>query len=193
TLITAVSGTDIKTVGRIGTKTVSFYLVTTAIAIVIGLAVGFLMQPGVGVDMPSDMVGETPDEEGQSVVDTFLNIVPENNIEALAEVEILQIIFFDLFIGIGVGLVGEKAKIINNFFDGFADVMYKITGMIIKVAPIGILGLIAPVVGEYGLDIILPLLKLIIATLIAIIIHAGITYTTEIHVFGKMSQITYCQ
>src|SRR5699024_430964 len=74
TLITAVSGTDIKTVGRIGTKTVSFYLVTTAIAIVIGLAVGFLMQPGVGVDMPSDMVGETPDEESQSVVDTFLNI-----------------------------------------------------------------------------------------------------------------------
>jgi len=191
TLITAVSGTDIKTVGRIGTKTVSFYLVTTAIAIVIGLAVGFLMQPGVGVDMPSDMVGETPDEESQSVVDTFLNIVPENPIEALAEGEILQIIFFALFIGIGVGLVGEKAKIINNFFDGFADVMYKITGMIIKVAPIGILGLIAPVVGEYGLDIILPLLKLIIATVIASIIHAGVTYVTALRVFGKMGPITF--
>src|SRR5699024_3285838 len=69
--------------------------------------------------------------------------------------------------------------------------MYKITELIRKVAPIGILGLIAPVVGEYGLDIILPLLKLIIATLIASIIHAGITYTTAIRVFGKMSPITF--
>ena len=74
----------------------------------------------------------------------------------------MQIIFFALFIGLAITFVGE-ARPVYTFFEGFAEVMYKITGIVMKVAPIGILGLFAPVIGEYGLSVLLPLVKIILA------------------------------
>ncbi|CAM3146243.1 dicarboxylate/amino acid:cation symporter [Filibacter tadaridae] len=194
TLVVGVAGTaDPKQLGRMGIKTIAYYLVTTALAIIIGLAVAFMISPGKGITIATDglSVPEAATQEPQSAITTLLNIIPENPFSALAAGNILQIIFFALFIGIAITLVGEKAKPVYRFFEGFAEVMYKITGIVMKVAPIGVLGLLAPVIGQYGLSVLLPLLKVVIAVYIACLLHAVIVYSTAVKTYGKMSPVKF--
>lgn len=194
TLVVGVaSSSDPKQLGRIGLKTMVYYLATTAIAIVIGLLIAFMISPGKGVTLNSDglVAPEAATQEPQSAITTLLNIVPDNPFAALASGNILQIIFFALFIGLAITLVGEKAQPVYRFFEGFSEVMYKITGIVMKVAPIGILGLLAPVVGQYGLSVLLPLLKVIVAVYLACILHALIVYSTAVKTFAKMSPLTF--
>src|SRR5699024_831806 len=105
--------------------------------------------------------------------------------------DMLQIIFFAIFIGVGIILVGEQATPVNNFFDGLAEIMYKITGIIMVLVPLGIFGLLAPIVGEYGLSVLMPLIKLIIAMLIACAVHMAIVYSTAVKTFGKLSPVHF--
>ncbi|MGG0644822.1 dicarboxylate/amino acid:cation symporter [Sporosarcina gallistercoris] len=194
TLVVGVASmSDPKQLGRIGIKTIVYYLATTAIAIIIGLSVAFLINPGTGVNISTEesSIPEAAVAEPQSAIDTFLNIVPTNPFEALATGNILQIIFFALFIGIAITMIGEKAAPVLSFFEGFAEIMYKITGIIMRVAPFGILGLMAPVVGEYGLSVLLPLLKVVLAVYIACIVHALVVYSIAVKTMGKLSPITF--
>ena len=187
TIIVGVTSTgDIKKLGRLGGKTISYYLVTSFIAISLGLLAGFVFSPGTGTDLK--MTGEEVDvAESEGVVQTILNIIPTNPIESLVNADMLQIIFFAIFVGIGITMVGEKAEPVKRFFDGFAEIMYKITGMIMTVVPIGIFGLLAPIVGEYGAAVLLPLIKLIIAMLIACLIHIIIVYSVAVKMLGNMN------
>ncbi len=194
TLVVGVAGSsNPKQLGRIGIKTVAYYLVTTAVAIVIGLAVAFMISPGKGVTISTEglAIPEAAAKEPQSTITTVLNIIPENPFTALAAGNVLQIIFFALFIGLAITLVGEKAQPVYRFFEGFAEVMYKITGIVMKVAPIGVLGLLAPVVGQYGLSVLLPLVKVILAVYIACILHAAIVYSAAVKTWGKMSPLRF--
>ncbi len=194
TLVVGVAGTsDAKQLGRIGIKTVAYYLVTTAVAIVIGLAVAFMISPGKGVTISTAglAIPEAAAQEPQSAITTLLNIIPENPFTALAAGNILQVIFFALFLGVAITLVGEKAQPIYRFFEGFAEIMYKITGIVMKVAPIGVLGLLAPVVGQYGLSVLLPLVKVILAVYIACILHAVVVYSSAVKTWGKMSPLKF--
>lgn len=185
------SAGDMKKLSRLGGKTISYYLVTSFIAISIGLAAGFLFSPGTGTDIVVEETAAAVDTETESVVQTILNIVPTNPLESLATSNVLQIIFFAIFLGIGITLVGEKAKPVERFFEGLAEIMYKLTGIIMTLVPIGIFGLLAPIVGEYGLSVLLPLIKLVIAMLIACIIHAGVVYSLAVKSLGKMSPIHF--
>lgn len=194
TLVVGVAGSsDPQQLGRIGLKTVLYYLATTAVAIVIGLAVAFAMSPGKGLNISAEglTAPEVATEAQQSTITTILNIIPENPFAALASGSILQIIFFALFIGLAITFVGEKAQPVYRFFEGFSEVMFKITGIVMKVAPIGILGLLAPIVGQYGLSVLLPLLKVILAVYIACIIHAVVVYSSAVNVWGKMNPLKF--
>ncbi|MFD2044861.1 dicarboxylate/amino acid:cation symporter [Ornithinibacillus salinisoli] len=184
------SAGDVKKLGRLGGKTISYYLITSFIAISIGLLAGYVFSPGSGVDVTINEEA-VPSSETQSVVDTLLNIIPTNPIEALTTGNMLQIIFFAIFLGIGIKLVGEKASPVQRFFDGLAEIMYKITGIIMKLVPIGIFGLLAPIVGEYGAGVLLPLIKLILALFIACLVHVVIVYSTAVKTFGKLSPIQF--
>lgn len=181
---------DPKSLGRVGTKTVSYYLITTAVAIIIGLSIAFIISPGKGlsIEVPSTEV-EVNETEG--VIQTFLNIVPENPFLSLSDGNILQIIFFAIFIGLAITLVGKKADPVYRFFDGFAEVMFKITGIVMRFAPIGVLGLVAPIIGQYGPQVLLPLLKIIIAVLIACILHTILVYSMSVKIFAKMNPLTF--
>ncbi len=191
TIIVGVTSTgDIKRLGRLGGKTVSFYLITSFFAITFGLLAGFVFQPGTGLDVSIEEESVAPTET-EGVVQTLLNIIPTNPIESLATGNVLQIIFFAVFIGIGITIVGDKAKPVQNFFDGLAEVMYKITSIIMLLVPIGIFGLLAPIVGQYGISVLLPLIKVIIAMLVACIIHVAILYSIALKSFGKMSPIRF--
>ncbi|MED4205482.1 dicarboxylate/amino acid:cation symporter [Neobacillus mesonae] len=184
------SAGDINQLGRLGGKTISYYLITTFIAIIIGLLAGFIFQPGTGTGLTLD--GAKVDaKETEGVIATFLNIIPTNPIEAMTNGAVLQIIFFAIFLGIGITVVGEKAKPVQLFFKGFAEVMYKITSMIMVLVPLGVFGLLAPVVGSYGASVLLPLMKVIMAMVVACIVHVGITYTIAVKTLGKMSPIRF--
>lgn len=193
TLVVGVaSSADPKQLGRIGAKTMAYYLATTAIAIIIGLIIAFTLSPGKGLSISEE--GEIPEaaaNEPQSAITTILNIIPENPFHALTSGNVLQIIFFALFIGVALTLTGEKGLPVLRFFEGFAEIMYKITGMIMKLAPIGIVGLLAPVIGSYGTTVLLPLLKVILAVYIACLLHAFIVYSLAVKTFAGMNPFTF--
>lgn len=98
---------DIKKVGRIGVKTVAYYLVTTAFAIVIGLAIGTIMQPGVGLHMAAD-TAKVAAKAAPPISKVIIDIFPTNPLEAMVKANMLQIIVFSLFVGAGITVVGEK-------------------------------------------------------------------------------------
>lgn len=190
-LVVGVASTgDMKKLGRMSMKTVIYYLFTTAFAISIGLVIGKLMMPGEGLNIPIPEQTVEP-KEAPALIDTILNIIPTNPLSSLVEGNMLQIIFFAIFLGLGITLVGEKAKGVYNFFEGFAEIMYKITSIVMKVAPIGVFGLVAPIIGQYGPSVLLPLLKVILAVAIGAIIHALITYSISVKLFAKMNPITF--
>jgi len=195
TLVVGIASTgDPKQLGRMGIKTLTYYLITTALAVAIGLAVALAFSPGKGTDLQVDQTQAaeiTKTEEAPGAIDTLLNVIPENPFQALAEANVLQIIFFALFIGFGITMIGEKAQPVYRFFEGFSEIMYKITGLIMKLAPIGILGLIAPVIGAYGLSVLMPLMKVILAVLVACIIHALLVYSGSVRIFAKMNPLTF--
>jgi Na+/H+-dicarboxylate symporter len=190
-LIVGVASTgDMQTLGRIGGKTIIYYLVTTFIAVGIGLLGGALFQPGAGVDISN--AGEiTKATDTGGVVNVLLEIIPTNPLESLSNGNILQIIFFALFIGLGITMVGKKAVPVYQFFDGLAEIMYKITMLIMKLIPIGVFGLLAPIVGEYGLSVLLPLIKLVSVVAAGCIVHAIIVYSMGVKFLGKMSPLQF--
>lgn len=190
-LVVGVASTgDAKTLGRIGGKTLIYFIVTTFIAVVIGLTAASLFTPGAGVEITTS--GEVPEaSETGGVINVLLEIIPTNPIAALSNGNILQVIFFAMFLGLGITMVGEKAKPVYHFFEGLAEVMYKITWIVMKLVPIGIIGLLAPIIGEYGLSILLPLIKLVSVVAISCIVHVVITYSISVKMLGKMSPLKF--
>ncbi|MFZ7103571.1 MAG: dicarboxylate/amino acid:cation symporter [Peptococcaceae bacterium] len=180
---------DVKKMGRMGGKTVLYYLMTTAIAVIIGLILGNVLQPGAGLQLPVDAAYEGQD--APHVIDVLLNVIPTNPLDALVRGDMLQIIFFAIFVGIAITIIGKKAEPVKNFFDGFAEIMYKITGLIMETAPYGVFGLITPVVASYGLDVLAPLAMVIIAVYLGCIIHGALVYSTAVKVMGKISPLTF--
>lgn len=184
-VVGAASMGDMKKLGRVGGKTVLYYLCTTAIAVLIGLLLGNVFQPGTGIEIPVDAAAEAA--EAPSLAETIVNMVPSNPIQAMVNGDMLQIIVFALFLGIAITAVGEKGKPFYNFFDSMAEVMYKVTAFVMKYAPIGVFALIAPVVANQGVDVLLPLLKVVIAVYLGCILHSLIVYSSAVKIFAKIN------
>lgn len=180
---------DVRKLGRIGGKTMAYYLLTTAFAVTIGLILANLTHVGGGFSIPVDAKVEIA--EAPKVADTLLNIIPSNPLKALVDGNMLQIIAFAIIIGIGIIGVGEKGKILFNFFDSMAEVMYKIIGAIMQYAPIGVFALITPVVALNGPGVLLPLLKLILVVYAGCILHAAFTYSSTINIFAKANPLKF--
>ncbi|MBP1932237.1 dicarboxylate/amino acid:cation symporter [Ammoniphilus resinae] len=181
---------DLRSLGRIGGKTVAYYLVTTAIAVTIGLVLGNLFAPGAGLDL-AGTTDKVAANETPGIIATLLAIVPTNPFAALVEGNMLQIIFFAIFLGLAITVLGEKARTVHTFFEQLAEIMYKITGIVMRFAPYGIFGLMAPTVGQYGLSVILPLLKIILVVAAGCILHAALFYSLSVRLFAKMNPFTF--
>lgn len=188
-VVGAASIGDPKKLGRIGGKTMLYYLATTCVAVIIGLILGNLFTPGAGLTIPIDASVEAV--EAPSLTETLLNMVPTNPIAALVNGDMLQIIVFALSIGIAIAVLGEKGKPLYNFFDSLAEVMYKITGFIMTLAPYGVFALIVPVVATNGPSVLLPLIKVIAAVYIGAIIHSAVVYSSAVKLFAKMSPLRF--
>ena len=181
---------DVKKIGRVGAKTVAYYLGTTAFAIVLGLALGTLMSPGTGITMPGAEV-KAAAKAAPPLMEVIVAIFPTNPIDAMLNANMLQIIVFALFMGGGITMVGERADSFFKFFDGMAEVCYKVVGMIMWFAPIGVFALMTPVTATYGAAVLLPLLKVILAVYVGCFLHAFIVYGFLLKTVGKMNPMTF--
>jgi len=180
---------DPKKMGRVGLKTLGLYLGTTAIAITIGLIIGTILQPGVGLDFES--VEKVAPQESPSFVDTLVNLIPQNPVGALAGGNVLQIIVFSIFLGLAINFTGEKGKPLANFFESLAEVMYKLTAMVMQMAPYGVFALMAWVAGKYGLSVLLPLIRVILGVYIGCVIHAIFTLGGAITLLARLNPIQF--
>ena len=181
---------DVKKLGRIGFKTVALYLVTTAFAIALGIAFGVLVEPGAGLNMSTEGLKVTA-KAAPPIMKVIIDIFPTNPLGAMVKANMLQIILFALFVGVGIVAVGEKAEALKNTIDGLAEVCYKMVGIIMSFAPFGVFGLITPVVAANGPAVLLPLLKVIICVYAGCVLHALIVYGTLVATLGKFSPVAF--
>ncbi|KOR78468.1 cation:dicarboxylate symporter family transporter [Peribacillus frigoritolerans] len=167
-LIVAVAGVgDLKAVGKLGAKSLSYFVVVTMIAIAIGLISANIIQPGAGVNMNnleqtdiSTYVDTAETKQHESFVDTLVHIVPSNPVKAMVEGDMLAIIFFSVLFGLSIAAIGEKGKPVFRFFQGVAEGMFYLTNMVMKFAPIGVFALIGVTISKFGLESLIPLGKL---------------------------------
>jgi len=190
-LLVGVAGMkDPKKMGRVGLKTFCLYLATTAVSITIGLTIGTLLEPGKGVSLnAASSISQTKD--APSFVETLLNTVPENPVSALSEGNVLQIIVFAIILGISLVLSGKPGEPVIKVVNGIAEAMYKMTAMVMELAPYGVFALMATVAAEYGLEIILPLVKVLFGVYLGCIIHALVTLGGSVTLIARLNPVTF--
>src|SRR5947209_12132804 len=162
---------DLKKVGRVGVKALVYFEVMTTVALVIGLLLAYLFGPGHGMNIdPSTLdakaLGNFADNakklKGEGVGSFLLNIIPTTSVDALARNDVLQVLFFAIIFGVSLALVGgEKGERISSMIDAVSTVLFRAMGLIVRVAPLGVLGAVAYTVGRYGVGSLKQLASLV--------------------------------
>jgi Na+/H+-dicarboxylate symporter len=178
---------DTKTLGKVGVKTIVFYLCTTALAVCIALGTALIINPGIGLDMDSVELGNVSSTEPTSIVDTLLNIIPKNPISSMANGDMLPIIVFALFVGVMLAKLGNKVSTVSNFFSQFNDVMMEMTITVMKVAPVGVFCLICRTFANLGFSAFAPMLKYMGNVTLALAIQCFVIYQILLFVFTRLN------
>ena len=183
---------DTKTLGKVGVKTIGFYLVTTALAVCVALGSALLINPGRGLDMDAVQKGTVSSTtEATSLVDTLLNIIPKNPVQSMANGDMLPIIVFALFVGIMLAKLGTRGSVVANFFSQFNDVMMEMTMAIMKIAPIGVFCLIARTFATVGFSAFAPMLKYMGNVTLALAIQCLVVYQILLFVFTRLNPFKF--
>ena len=202
-LVGTASLNDIRKLGRIGIKTVAYYLCTTIIAISIGLLLANTLKPGEGLSQEkrTQLMESVSEKEGAqietalkkpTVTDILLNIIPTNPVKAFVEGKMLQIIFLALMTGICLGLIPSgRSQPVINFFEGINELIIQMVHIIMKLAPYGVFALISAVVADFGLGILFVLLKYSLVVIVGLILHVTIVYSSAIKIFSKQKIGTF--
>ena len=164
-----------KKMGSIGLKAVLLYLATTLFANVIGLSMGTIFQPGVGVDLGGAERAELAGEAA-SIGERLMAIIPANPIQAFADGDVLAVIFFSLLLGVGIVMAGEPGKPLGRVFEAASEAVLNITHIIMELAPFGVFALIAYVAGTQGIATFTSVFKLAIAHYLGCLLHIVIIY-----------------
>ena len=186
----AASMGDLSRLGRISIKTLCYYLGTTAIAVGIGLVFANIFQPGLGLSLSTEGL-QAKEISPPGIAQTLLNIIPLNPAQALAEGNLLQIIFFAIFFGFALSSMGEAGKPLLRIFQVGNEVMIRITAAVMRFAPYGVCALIAYTVGKSGLQVLLPLIKLIGIMYLAALTHVCIVYFPALKWVGRISIFSF--
>lgn len=173
--------TDIKKIGKMGAVTIIYFMATTALAVMIGLILSNLFQPGLGITVGSEAYEA---KEFPGIADQIVGIFPSNILESLLNANMLQIIFAAIVIGIAIVKAAPKGDRLRGVIEDLFEVMSIITKGIMVLTPIGILGLMIPTVAANGLGVLIPLGKLILVFYLAVVIQMGITYTVSLKCFS---------
>ena len=194
---------DIRKLGRIGIKTIVYFTLTTMIAISIGLALANIVKPGTGLneDVKAELyksyesgaqVGIERMEEKPSLKEILIDIVPTNPVKALIEGNMLQVIFLGLLFGLILTLIKkEKAEFLIQFFDGVNDVIIQVVHIAMKLAPYGVLALIAAVIGQYGVNILVTLLKYSLVVVGGLVLYTFTMNSLTVAFLGRMNPLRF--
>ncbi len=142
---------DPQKLGRVGLGSIALYACTTMLAIAIGIIFAKVFQPGLGLDLTT--TNEITIKAAPSVKEMVLSMFPTNPVASLAEGNVLQIIVFSLFLGISINFAGEKGKPLLRVLESLADVMFRLTSIIMEFSPIGVFAIMATVTGTFGFAI----------------------------------------
>lgn len=184
---------DVRQLGRVGAKTLGFYLCTTVIAITGGLLLAQLFQPGTGL-APEDQarlleqsqervdIHKATLEDKPSLIDVLLDIVPRNPIRAFIDGNMLQVIFFALVFGICLALIPESEgrSSVRDFFAGINAVMIQIVHGVMRLAPYGVFALMCAVIADLGAGVLMVLLKYALAVIVGLLLHMAVVYSLAI-------------
>ena len=182
-----ISMQDISRVGSVGGKTVVYYMCTTAFAVILALVLSSAAKAMHLFTALSTSGLEYTPPEGQSLMDTIVNIFPSNIITPLANATMLQVIVISLLLGFGILLAGEKGLVAAQVVDSFNEVSMKIMDLIIKLSPIGVACLICPVVAENGPEVLGKLAMVLLVAYVGYILHALIVYSATVKAIGGVS------
>ena len=182
---------DTKSLGKVGGKTIGFYLVTTAIAVSVAILVASIIKPGIGLDMDSIVLGSGVTETKTTIADTLLEIIPDNPVGALAKGTMLQIIFFALFVGVLIAKMGERAETVANFFAQFNDLMMEMTMAVMKLAPIGVFCMIAKTFSGLGFSAFVPLLKYMCSVTLGLVVQCFVVYLVLLVIFTRLNPFKF--
>ena len=189
---------DLRKLGRIGGKTIGYYMTTTAVAVTIGLGISNFVRPGRGIDeatrtelssrFEEDAVGRVDlAENAPGVVETLLNIIPRNPVQAAAEFDLLALIFFTIVFGAAISTLEFKQRnAVLGFFEGINGASVVVIDWIMKLAPVAVFALIAPIVAQFGLDLLRSLLVYALVVVAGLFLHVLITYTSAVRFFAKI-------
>jgi aerobic C4-dicarboxylate transport protein len=170
---------DLKRVGRVGVKALIYFEVVTTIALVLGLALAFWFQPGVGMNVDpkaldakamSAYADNASKLTGGGTVDFLMKLIPTTVVNAFATGDVLQVLLFAVLFGCALAMLGERGAPVANFIDTLSHVLFKTMGIIIRVAPLGVLGAIAFTVGKYGVGSLQQLGMLVVLFYVAVIL-----------------------
>lgn len=182
---------DIKKVGSIGLKTVLFYLLTTAFAVLLGIFFANILSVGNGYVLDVSKLAAAETVEPVSFLDTLVNMFPSNWLSPLVNASMLQVIVLALFFGFGIIQAGEKGKPVANLVESFSTISAGVMGNILKLSPIGVFALITPVIATNGPSVLLPLVKLIFVVYLASAVHMIFVYSSCVRAVGGISPITF--
>jgi len=185
---------DLKKVGRVGVKALVYFEVMTTVALGVGLLLAFVFGPGHGMNIdPSKLDAsalsghaENASKLKNSGIGSFLlNIVPTTSIDALARNDVLQVLFFAILFGVALALVGgEKGKQVTSLIDAVATVLFKTMGLIVRVAPLGVLGAVAYTVGRYGVGSLKQLVWLVFLFYVSVAVFVFVILGTVMRLAG---------
>ncbi|MGL4308088.1 dicarboxylate/amino acid:cation symporter [Cetobacterium sp. SF1] len=183
---------DVRKLGRVGLKTLTFYLGTTAAAITLALVVGNIINPGRGVNL-ANLTAASNVAVGQSKpgVDILLDMIPSNPVAAMVEGNMLQLIVFAIIFGVAMALLGEKVTVVRKGFEELNNIILKIVEMVMEIAPFGVYGLIGKTFATLGYSAMLPLFKYFIGVVIALLLHYLITYQGLLILLAKYNPLTF--
>ena len=194
---------DISKLGRIGGKTLGYYMFTTAIAVTIGLGISNLIKPGSDIDPATrDQLAERFQTEAQgkmqlaaeapSLVDVLLNMIPRNPIQAAAEFDLLALIFFSIVFGAAVSVLPEAQKNpVLSFFEGVNNASMVIIGWVMKIAPYAVFALIAAVVAQFGLDLLRSLLIYSLVVVSGLLLHLFGTIGIMVRLAARLNPVSF--
>jgi Na+/H+-dicarboxylate symporter len=189
-LVSGISSlTNMTSLGNITLKTVSLYLSTTAIAVTLSLIVGSIFKPGSGYSSSISPPDKLP--EGQGIYETILDIFPSNIIEAMANNQMLAVVFFSILFGLALNKTNHLTNNFSESFEKLNTVFMQLVIMIISFAPIGVFCLIGKFVIADGLDIFQEAFKYVTLLILVLFIHAFVTYSLILKMFTNLSLLTF--
>ena len=198
TLVVGIAGTgDFKKLGKLGAKSIIWFECATTVALLVGLVVGNVFKPGLGVTVhAAATVGQDIANKHIDLGQFIVNVIPTNILDGMVRGDMLQIVLFSCFFGIAIAATGEKAKPLFRGCEALAQVMFKITNYVMDLAPLGVFALISYTVSKYGIEMLLPLGKLIFSLyfaiavflLIVVIIASIVVKVNFFHVFRALRE-----